>query len=141
MPDTNKPFSCAVVPRCHAVYVCPAGEIDVSTAPEVEARLAELHLAGSEKIVLDLSGVTFFDSCGVHLVMQWTRRSAEERFDFAVIAGSDIVEHVLQLTGVKQHLRDGAPGGRPASFACERHDGASPARYPRIRACGSPHRR
>jgi anti-anti-sigma factor len=117
MPDTTRPFSCAVVPRRQAVHVCPAGEIDLSTAPEVDARLAELHLAGFDEIVLDLSAVTFFDSCGVHLVMRWTRRSADERFDFAVIAGNDVVEQVLQLTGVKPHLLDGAQGGRPHASA------------------------
>jgi anti-sigma B factor antagonist len=119
MPDPTQPFSCAVVPRCHAIYVCPAGEIDLSTAPELDARLAELHLAGSDKIVLDLSGVTFFDSCGVHLVTRWIRRSADERFAFAVIAGSDVVEHVLELTGVKPYLLSVAQCERPDSIdAC-----------------------
>ena len=107
MPDTTNPFSCAVVQRREAVYVRPAGEVDLSTAPELDARLAELHLAGFDEIVLDLSGVTFFDSCGVHLVMRWTRRSADERFDFAVIAASDVVKRVLELTGAKPYLIDG----------------------------------
>jgi anti-anti-sigma factor len=117
MPDTTTPFSCAVVTRRQTAHVCPAGEIDLSTAPELDARLAELQLAGFDKIVLDLSGVTFFDSCGAHLVMRWTRRSADERFSFAVVTGSDVVEHVLLLTGVKPYLRDGAEGGRQASLA------------------------
>lgn len=108
MPDTTKPFSCAVFPRRQAVHLCPVGELDLSTAPEVDARLAEVHLAGFDKVVLDLSGVTFCDSSGVHLVVQWSRRSAEERFDFAVIVGSDVVERVLQLTGVMPQLLDGA---------------------------------
>jgi anti-sigma B factor antagonist len=115
MPDTTEPFSCAVVPHRQAVHVCPAGEIDLSTAPEVDARLAELHLAGYDEIVLDLSAVTFFDSCGVHLVVRWTRRSVDEHFDFAVIAGSDVVERVLQLTGIKQHLPDGAQAAAPTT--------------------------
>jgi anti-anti-sigma factor len=100
MPDTAVPFSCAVVPRRQAVHVCPAGELDLSTVPEVEARLAELHLAGFDELVLDLSAVTFFDSRGAHLVLRWTRRAAKEPFDFAVIAGNDVVERVLQITGV-----------------------------------------
>ena len=108
MPDTNMPFSCAVVRRRQAAHVCPAGEIDLSTAPELDARLAEVHLAGFDEIVLDLSGVTFFDSCGVHLVMRWTRRSADERFGFAVVAGTDVVEKVFELTGVKPHVPHGA---------------------------------
>ena len=117
MPDTTKPFSCAVFPRRQAVHVCPAGELDLSTAPELHARLAELHLAGYDNVVLDLSGVTFVDSCGVHLVMQWTSRAACERFDFAVLAGNDVVERVLQLTGAKPQLLDRARRGRPQASA------------------------
>ena len=113
MPDSASPFSCAVVRCRQAVRVCPAGELDLSTAPELDARLAELHLAGFDNIVLDLSGVTFFDSCGVHLVMRWTRRAADERFDFAVIVGSEVVEQVLLLTGVKPHLVDARTADRP----------------------------
>ena len=123
MPNMPTPFSCAVVPRRQAVHVCPAGEIDLSTVPELDARLAELHLAGFGEIVLDLSRVTFFDSCGVHLVMRWTRQAADEHFNFAVVAGTAVVERVLQLTGVKPdvssvepHVVDGArDGGLPAS--------------------------
>ena len=119
MPDTTKPFSCTVVARRQAVHVCPAGELDLSTAPELDARLAEIHLAGFDKIALDLSGVTFLDSCGVHLVMRWTRRSADERFEFAVIAISDVVERVLKLTGAKPHLLAGARRGRPRAWASD----------------------
>jgi anti-anti-sigma factor len=117
MPDTTTPFSCAVVPRRQAAHVCPAGELDLSTAPELDARLAELHLAGFDKIALDLSRVTFFDSCGVHLVVRWTRRAADERFDFAVVACSDVVDRVLQLTGVKPHMPDGAQDRPPHASA------------------------
>jgi anti-sigma B factor antagonist len=119
MPDTTEPFSCAVIPRRQAVHVCPAGELDLSTVPELDARLAEVHLAGFDTVVLDLSGVTFLDSCGVHLVMRWVRRSADERFEFAVIVGSDVVERVLELTGVKPHLLDGAQGGRSRAWASD----------------------
>jgi anti-anti-sigma factor len=119
MPDTTQPFSCAVVARRQAVHVCPAGELDLSTAPELDARLAELHLAGFDKVVLDLSGVTFLDSCGVHLVMRWTRRSAAERFSFAVLVASDVVDRLLQLTGAKPHLLDGGWGGGPRAWASD----------------------
>ena len=115
MPYTTLPFSCAVVPRRQAVHVCPCGELDVGTVQEVDARLAELHLAGFDEIVLDLSGLTFFDSSGVHLILRWTRRASEERFSFTVVAGTDVVEPVLELTGAHGHvlLRPASAGGRP----------------------------
>jgi anti-sigma B factor antagonist len=100
MPNTTLPFSCAVVPHREAVHVCPQGELDIGTVQEVDARLAELRLAGFDEIVLDLSGLTFFDSCGVHLIMGWTRRASDEGFLFSVIAGTEVVDPVLELTGV-----------------------------------------
>jgi anti-sigma B factor antagonist len=110
MLDTALPFSCAVVPRRDAVHLIPSGELDMCTVEEVDARLVELHLAGFDNIVVDLRGLTFFDSCGVNLLVQWTRRAAAERFDFAVVDGNDIVRRVLALTGVEPHLRFVAGG-------------------------------
>jgi anti-anti-sigma factor len=104
MSATADPFACSVVPRREIVHVCPTGEIDLDTVGEVEARLAELHLAGFDRIVLDLRAVTFFDSTGVHLVVRWSRRAREEGFQFGVIVGNDVVARVLRMTGVEQHL-------------------------------------
>jgi anti-anti-sigma factor len=109
MTDTTLPFSCAVVPHRQAVHVCPSGELDVNTVAEVEARLAELHLAGFDEIVLDLSGLAFFDSSGVHLVMRWTRRAAAERFRFTVVAGTYVVDSVLRMTGAEAHVAFARP--------------------------------
>ena len=104
MSATTVPFACTVVPRRQVVHVCPSGELDVDTVAQVEARLAELQLAGFDQIVLDLSGLTFFDSSGVHLVVRWSLRAEEQGFQFGVIVGNDIVARILRVTGVEQHL-------------------------------------
>jgi anti-sigma B factor antagonist len=105
MPDLAVAFSCAVVPHRDAVHVCPVGELDLSTTPEVDARLAELHLAGFEQIVLDARGLTFVDSGGVRLMLQWSRRASEEGFDFTVVGGEGVVQRVVALTGAEPHLQ------------------------------------
>jgi anti-sigma B factor antagonist len=104
MPEVAVAFSCAVVARREAVHVCPVGELDLSTTPHVDARLAELHLAGFDQIVLDARGVTFIDSGGVHLMLRWSRRASEEGFDFTVLGGEGVVLRVLALTGAEPHL-------------------------------------
>jgi anti-sigma B factor antagonist len=104
------PFSCAVVPRRQSVHVCPVGELDMTTTPEVDARLAELHLAGFERIVLDLRGLTFMDSGGVRLMLQWTGRASDEGFAFSVLGGDDAVQRVLALTGAQPRLHFAAAG-------------------------------
>ena len=105
MPDLAVAFSCAVVPRREAVHVCPVGELDLSTIPEVDARLGELHRAGFEQIALDARGLTFVDSGAVRLMLHWSRRASEEGFDFTVVGGEGVVQRVVGLTGAESHLQ------------------------------------
>lgn len=51
------------------------GEVDLSTAAELEDRLREA-LASADEVVLDLSGVEFIDSRGVSAII-WAMRAAE----------------------------------------------------------------
>jgi anti-sigma B factor antagonist len=112
MPDLagTVPFSCPVVPRRDAVHVRPVGELDMGTVPELDARLAELQIAGFDQIVLDLRGLSFIDSRGVRMMLDWSRRATDEGFAFAVIGGDPGVQRVLELTGAEPHLTFVAPG-------------------------------
>jgi anti-sigma B factor antagonist len=53
-----------------AVHARLAGELDMSSAPEVRARLYAALAEGGEKLGLDLSGLTFLDSAGVELLFR-----------------------------------------------------------------------
>jgi anti-anti-sigma factor len=50
--------------------VRPRGEVDVATAPEVDRQAQALWAEGAERLVLDLSAVTFFDSSGLRLLIR-----------------------------------------------------------------------
>ena len=52
----------------------PKGEIDLATAPELIAALAEAQASG-EQVVVDMADVTFIDSCGLHALAQATTSS------------------------------------------------------------------
>jgi anti-anti-sigma factor len=47
--------------------VIASGELDISTAPLVEARF---HAVGPETVVLDLRSVTFIDSAGLRTIVE-----------------------------------------------------------------------
>jgi anti-sigma B factor antagonist len=57
------------------VVVTVRGELDVATSPLLRAALAELvEAAGVPCIVVDLAGVTFIDSAGVHALVEASKR-------------------------------------------------------------------
>ena len=66
--------------------------------------LAELWSVGSTNLVLDLRAVRFLDSTGLRMLLAWQARSSADGLDFAVIPGPQVVERVLQVAGVADHL-------------------------------------
>ena len=84
--------------------VCARGEIDVVVAPALIADLPGL-LEGATGVVLDLSGVTFFDSAGVRLVDQLARECARGGEPFAVVSPPrNPSRRVLELVGLADAL-------------------------------------
>lgn len=69
-----------------------SGEIDLATAPEVEA----LARAGSNGLALDLSGVRFIDSSGLRALI----RIQEETSPLVLLSPSPVVRKLLALTNM-----------------------------------------
>jgi anti-anti-sigma factor len=102
-------FSCEVIPERDRVVVRPRGELDMATVGAVEQELQHLRKSGFASILLDLGGLTFMDSSGLHLVMRWTKDSASDGFAFAVEPGSRAVMRVFELA----EMTNGVPFTRP----------------------------
>jgi anti-sigma B factor antagonist len=98
------PFSCEVIPRRDQVVIRPRGELDMATIGEVEQELRQLRRSGFRTLVLDLSGLTFMDSTGLHLVMRWTNESAQDGFAFEVEPGPPAVMRVFDLAEMTHGL-------------------------------------
>ena len=99
-----EPFRCEVEPDRATVRVRPVGELDLATVPLVDTELAELWSVGFTKLVLDLRSVRFLDSTGLRMLLAWQARSNADGVVFAVIPGPQVVERVLQVAGVTEHL-------------------------------------
>lgn len=56
--------------------IAVSGELDIATAHRVEDELTTVAATDADEIVLDLSGLAFIDSTGVHLI---ARASAASR--------------------------------------------------------------
>jgi anti-sigma B factor antagonist len=98
------PFSCEVTPEGDQVVVRPRGELDMATIGEVEQELRQQRRTGVRTLVLDLSGLTFMDSTGLHLVMRWTNESAQDGFAFEVEPGPPAVMRVFALAEMTHGL-------------------------------------
>lgn len=103
--DWAEPFRCDVQPDRETVRVLPVGEIDLDTVGEVAERLRELQEAGFAEVVLDLRGVTFMDSAGLHLVLATDAIARRDGTTFVVIAGPPVVQRLFEVVGVHESLQ------------------------------------
>jgi anti-anti-sigma factor len=86
------------------VRVCPFGEVDIDTVDRIREQLENATATGAKQVVLDLRGVTFLDSSGLHLALEADAASRAQRWEFALIGGPADVQHVFDLTGSRPRL-------------------------------------
>jgi anti-anti-sigma factor len=76
----------------------------MATAGAVERELKELRRAGVDRILLDLGGLTFMDSSGLHLLTRWTNEASKDGFVFELEPGPPAVQRIFDLTAVRDTL-------------------------------------
>ena len=86
------------------VIVAPAGEIDLATAPGLEAALERAVEEGAEGVLLDLDQVSFIDSTGLRTVLAARDRCRERGQQFEVTEGSGQVKRLFAITGIGAQL-------------------------------------
>jgi anti-anti-sigma factor len=69
----------------------------MATVGAVEQELQQLRKAGFGKLVLDLGGLSFMDSTGLHLVRRWIEASERGGFEFELEPGPPAVQRVFEL--------------------------------------------
>src|SRR5450631_4331463 len=83
-----------------ATLVTIAGELDLATVPGVERELDPLVQSPPERVVFDLSGVSFMDSSGIAMLLR-----VVERVDSVKVRDpSAAVQMVLRATGLTDVL-------------------------------------
>lgn len=92
--------SSAEVAGC--VVVTAVGEIDIDSAPVLDAALAR-HPGSRAPLILDLSGITFFDSTGLHLLVRAGRDAADGARRF-VLVPSPRVRYILDVVEAGRNL-------------------------------------
>jgi anti-anti-sigma factor len=79
------------------------GELDLSTAPELEGPLEEALASDEGALLIDLSQCEFIDSTGIALIVRaWQRLdSGENGRVLAICSHNDQVRRVLEITGLE----------------------------------------
>jgi anti-sigma B factor antagonist len=86
-----------VEPLDDASLVRVAGEIDLSTVPELRRELDAARAEGAT-VLLDLSDVTFIDSTGLHLLLEASRDSAGSEWGFFIVRPSHVVQRLIAVS-------------------------------------------
>jgi anti-anti-sigma factor len=76
------------------------GEVDMSNVVAIEAELGALLSGTPERVVIDVSSLTFIDSSGIAVLI----RAAERSTRFALRNPSTIVKRIIQATGLSEVL-------------------------------------
>ncbi|MBX6766014.1 MAG: STAS domain-containing protein [Actinomadura rubrobrunea] len=80
--------------------VTATGELDLYTAPRLQAALAGLLREQVDRIVVDLSGVEFCDSTGMNVLLAAMKRLKEQGGTLELAAPRPAVRRILQVTGL-----------------------------------------
>jgi anti-sigma B factor antagonist len=77
-----------------------AGEVDLSTAPALRARIDELIRDGVRTLVVDLTEVGFMDSSGLSVLVSAMKRMGDADGRLAIVCTRDPVLKVFTITGL-----------------------------------------
>jgi len=86
------------------VVLTPAGEVDMSNAPELRQAVEEALATGARSVTVDLGEVTFVDSTGLAALIGGHRRAAELGITYRVTNPVAHVAQVLDVAGLTKLL-------------------------------------
>jgi anti-anti-sigma factor len=90
----------------------PQGEIDAATVEQQRGQwLAEVEERRPQRLVIDMTDVTFLDSTGLGAIVALQRRQRAHGGLVAIANATPPVERILQLTGM--HLTMEVNGSAP----------------------------
>ena len=80
-----------------------SGELDMAALPELRRPLLERGKQ-FDCLVVDMSGLTFLDSTGIHFLLDLFADAQREGWLLRIVPGPPQVQRVLELSGVAEVL-------------------------------------
>ena len=97
-----EPFAIEVRRRDGLATVEPHGELDLATVETLRSALDGIQRAG--RLVLDLRGLSFIDSTGLHLLTALHQRAQRDGFQLTLVAPAAPVDRLIQISGLDELL-------------------------------------
>ena len=87
--------------------VSVTGELDLAAGEVVAQAIGQAVTAsGTSAVIVDLSALAFVDSSGISVLLKGRREADRTGVAYRITGATGIVEQILSLTGVLQHLSD-----------------------------------
>jgi anti-anti-sigma factor len=99
-----RPFSLTADQRDGLVYLRIGGDFDRGTVGRVQSALATLRGEPLQRIVFDLSGVTFLDLAALTTILRADQRGLREGYDVLLVRPPSLAGRVLILSRAREHL-------------------------------------
>jgi anti-anti-sigma factor len=90
--------------RDDGMHVQLTGELDISTAPDVESRLIEVEQRGPDRLILDLRRVNFIDSTGLSMIINADARAKKAGRQLTIVSGDGVPRRILRTVGLEDRL-------------------------------------
>src|SRR5204863_6634332 len=87
-----------------AYAVEPHGELDIATAPELEAALDAAIECARRFVVLDLGEVCFLDASTLRVMLRAHRRLEERGGRLVIVCSDPLVAQLFEITGLADVL-------------------------------------
>jgi anti-anti-sigma factor len=86
------------------VLVTVAGELDAATVPQLREMLDAIIATHAGSAVIDLSGVTFMDSTGIHALFDAKTTAKASPLELVLSSPSACVERLTDIVGLRDIL-------------------------------------
>jgi anti-sigma B factor antagonist len=80
------------------------GELDIASAPMLEATIEDVCASGPRELILDMTGVEFVDSSGLNAILRGKALCEENGCDFCLSPAQRPVARVFELTRLIDRL-------------------------------------
>jgi anti-sigma B factor antagonist len=97
------PFGVRRVDHPLGVVLSLAGELDLAAAPVLQEQL-DRAVRGGGVVVVDLSGLPFIDSSGLHMLVGAERQLRASGGQLVLVRGQRAVHRVFELTGLDRYF-------------------------------------
>jgi anti-sigma B factor antagonist len=89
----------------HAFRITGHGEIDMSSAPQLDAVFDDLVEHGARVVIFDARGIEFLDSCGLRSIIRGGNKLSAAGGQLLIDGMSGSVQRVLEISGLLETYR------------------------------------